>query len=871
MPGADLASHSQPAEAVLGVLGSDARVGLGPGEAAARLSAVGPNELRRVRPTSVMSILLAQLKGVIAGLLVVALGVSLATGDGLQALAIGVVLAINAGLGTVTELRARRAIEALLQLDVPRAVVVRDGQLQGVDARDLVPGDIIEVGAGGHVPADGRLIRSLDLRVDEAPLTGESLPVGKEANAHLSADTPLAERLTMVYKGTTVVAGQARAVVTATGAATEVGRIGTLTSAIVPESTPLERKLDILGRRLVWATLVIAAAVAGLGLADGQPLGLVVETAIALAVAAVPEALPAVATITLAVGMHRMARRRALVRRLPAVEALGATTVVCTDKTRTLTSGRMQAVRAWPCGAGAGQATGGGEHVDERARGLLGAAARASQPQPEGDHARHDPVDAAMTDAARLVGMAGDRYRDEPVVDVVPFASSRQRMAVIRRDAGGALAAYVKGAPRAVLAACDRVDGHPTSQPLTAATRSDVLAMNDRMAGEGLRVIGVAAGPVAGRADDDLTGLTFLGLIGLADPPAPGVGDVVGRLRRAGLRTVMLTGDQRLTAESVGRAVGLMGEHDAALDGRALDGLTDEALAAAVRTHAAFTRVTPEHKLAVVRALQADQEVVAMIGDGINDAAALRQADVGVAMGGRGTDVAKQAASIVLQDDRFETIAAAVEEGRVIFDNISKFVFYLFSCNVAEVLVLFGAGLAALPLPLLPLQLLWLNLVTDTFPALALAMEPKAADVMSRPPRRPDAAILSRAFVGRVLYYAGWITTATLCVYVWALGHAPAEAATMTFMTLALAQIGHLGTARTRESLLGPRAWANGFAVAGALAAVALQAAAAFVPPLAAILGVARLDLRLWGIVLAAAAVPAVVGELHKAWGRNQP
>lgn len=862
--------HAKPIEAVLSELHTSVS-GLADAEATSRLKRFGPNRLPRSTPISALAILRDQLASVVVFLLIGAAGISLALGDHIEAIAIGAVLLINTAIGFVTELRARRAMEALLQLETARAFVIRHGEIRGVDAEMLVPGDVVELDAGFHIPADARLIHTTEFRTTEAALTGESLPVSKSADVMLAADTPLAERLSMIYKGTTVATGTARAVITATGIRTELGRIGVLVGSLREERTPLERRLDTLGRRLVWLALAVAALVATLGALQGASLGLVIETGIALAVAAVPEALPAVATIALAVGMRRMVRRHALVRRLPAVETLGSTTVVCTDKTRTLTSGEMTVIRVWTAGQDFALSDDDptGHRQDALLSRALEVAVRASRQRASTSADASawvgDPVDAAVLSAADRIGL--DRRRlvhERPAVGLVPFSSERKLMASFYL-VDGKLVAFVKGAPGRILALSDRLATAEGELAIDDQMQLELMAVNETLAGRGLRVLALAAGRVTEATESALHGLTFHGFLGLADPPAPGVKQTIARLREAGLRTIMLTGDQRLTAEAIGRELGILRPGDQVVDGRELDAMTREELDARILHVAAFSRVSPEHKLTIVGSLQARGQIVAMLGDGVNDAPALRKADVGVAMGIRGTDVAKEAAAIVLQNDRFETITAAVEEGRIIYANIRKFVFYLFSCNVAEVLVLLAAGLGGLPLPLLPLQLLWLNMVTDTFPALALAMEPGDPDIMRRPPRDPEEAILSRSFLGSIFFYAALITGSTLGAYVWALSAAPTRASTVAFMTLALAQIGHLGNARSAEPVLSPaRAAANPYALVGVAVSVVLQLVAVSFDPVANVLRVVPLHPRDWIVIVGLAAIPAVVGQFIK-------
>jgi Ca2+-transporting ATPase len=875
--------HGIAPEEALRLLGSNRR-GLSTTEAARRLARDGRNVFRATPPVPAWKILLAQLKSVVTALLVAAAAIAFLSGDSLDAAAIGAVLFLNVLLGFLTELRAHRAMEALLGLEVARAHVIRDGVTLDIDARELVAGDLIELESGQQVPADARLLEATELRTVEAPLTGEPAPVDKSARASLAVAVPLPDRVTMVYKATSVVHGTGRAVAVATGMGTEVGRIGTLAGAVVDEPTPLERRLDTLGRRLVMLALAVAGAVVTLGLLRGLELTELVPMGIALAVAAVPEGLPAVATITMAVGMRRMVRRNALVRRLPAVETLGSATVICTDKTGTLTAGEMTAVVVRLLGrevavSGTGYApTGdftvaGDRLAPDHEPGLMlalriGTLANRGDIGREGSlwKAQGDPTEAALVTLALKAGLRRPALLTEwPEAGEVPFSSERLLMATFHRTPEG-LVGCVKGGPGRVLARCTHVFDATGPRPLREGERESLLGLNRELASRGLRVLALAMGPAAAPTEAELQGLTWVAFVGLADPPAPGVLATIRSLQGAGIRTVMLTGDQKLTAESVGRALGVIGPDESALDGAEVEQLDDRELEDAVWRVAAFSRVSPETKLRIVDAFRRRGEIVAMLGDGVNDAPALRKADLGAAMGIRGTDLAKEASDIVLVDDRFPTIAAAVEEGRVIFDNIHKFVFYLFSCNLAEIFVLFGAIAAGLPTPLLPLQILWLNLLTDTFPALALAVEPAEPDVMRQPPRDPDAALLSTPMLRAIVGYGALIAGAALGAYVWGLGQAePAGARTMAFMTLALAQIFHLGNARGAGPVVAPaEALRNRWAVGAVALSLGLQVAAVAVEPLARVLGVVPLSSREWAVAVGLGLVPAVVGQALK-------
>jgi Ca2+-transporting ATPase len=879
----DAPFHARTAAESLTALDSNAE-GLDEREADRRLARYGPNQLEAAKAVSAWRILIDQLRSVVVLLLLVAAILALAIGDNLEAAAIFAVLLINTLLGFATELRARRAMEGLLRLDVANATVVRGGIARGIEASRLVPGDVIALEAGQSVPADARLLTSVDLRVDEAPLTGESLPVDKSPDA-LDRDTPLPDRVNMLHKGTAVVAGAGRAVVARTGMDTEVGRIGRLVGGLSEERTPLERRLDELGRRLVWLTLGVAAIVVAVGVIRGFQLLEMLETGIALAIAAVPEGLPAVATIALGVGLRRMARRRAFIRRLPAVEALGAATVICSDKTGTLTAGEQTVTRLWVGGhtyevSGTGFDPRGdflrnGEPLDVAGDDLLETALRIAALANRADvsenagrwSATGDPTDAALLVVARKAGLERDALRrDWKEIGEVPFSSERKLMATFHRAPSGELVAFVKGAPLEVLHHCSHVATTAGHRALDEAARRELLAQNHALAAAGLRIIALAHGKVDAPRHDRVRDLTFVGLAAMIDPPAPGVLDTVRSFRRAGIRTVMITGDQKLTAEAIGRDLGVLGDGEEMLDSSDLAHLEDAQLAHRAAHIGGFSRVSPEDKLRIVSAYQAAGEVVAMLGDGVNDAAALKKANIGVAMGGRGTDVAKEAADVILQDDRFQTIGAAIEEGRVIYDNIGKFVFYLFSCNLAEVLVLFIASVVGLPLPLLPLQILWLNLVTDTLPALALALEPADRGVMERPPRDPASSMLSNWVVRRIAVYAALITASTLAAFVWGLeSGTESHAVTLAFMTLALAQIFHLGNARSVAHVMSPTAaLSNPFAVGAVVISLALQAMALYLPPLSRVLRTEPLGLADLMVVGALAIVPGVVGQVIK-------
>ncbi len=853
------------------LLDTDPDRGLTAVEAEARLRTHGPNELREAPPTPWWRILADQFRNLVTALLVVAAGVAWWADQLLDAAAIAAVLALNA-VGFVTELRARQAIRALSALEALKASVVRGGARSTVDARDLVPGDVVEVEEGDAVPADIRLIDGPGLQVEEAALTGESVPTLKSPSDEIPARAVLAERSNLLFQGTTVVVGSGRGVVFATGEDTEVGKIGRLLREVSDEETPLERRLDHLGRRLIALTLAIAGLVIALGIVRGEALALVIETGLALAVAAVPEGLPAVATIALAVGLRRMARRNALVRRLPAVETLGSVTVICTDKTGTLTTGEMRLVRIATTTCDTGVAWTGevarlesseSDHPEIAA--LLRVAGLVNRARPEGDEGQAvgDPTDVALWNGCRALAVDPLELRSEiDIVEEIPFSSQRM-FAAVRGAGTEGEAWYAKGAPERILDLCDAVLVGSDRERLTPERRAEVLGQNGELAEDGLRVLGFAVG--GSRAGRSLESLTFVGLAGLLDPPAEGVAETARVFADAGIRTVILTGDQGSTAAAVARRAGLLHDEDGVYDASELYRIPDPEMDRVAADAKVLARVAPEEKLRVVEALKRSGQIVAMLGDGVNDAAALRNADVGVAMGRRGSDVTKEAADIVLRDDRFATVGAAIEEGRVIFENIRKFIFYLFSCNLAEVLVILAASVAGWPTPLLPLQILWLNLVTDTLPALALALEPPERGIMTRRPRPPRAPILSRREVGSLGVFSLLIAAVSLIAFRVGLDTSYEHASTLAFFTLAFAQIFHLGNARGIGHVLSPaRMVASPWAIGAVVSAGTLQMLTVGLDGLAVALDLVTPHPTDWALVVGLAAVPAILGQTWK-------
>jgi Ca2+-transporting ATPase len=762
-------------EEVLNYLGSN-RKGLSEDEAALRLRRFGYNEFERRKGVSPFKIFLLQFKNVFMLILLVAIAISVIIGlfeaeaaaepsTALEiyadALVIGAIVILNAAVGFIQEYRSEKAIEAMEKMAAPKARVLRNGREAAIPAREVVPGDILILEVGDRVPADARVLEAVELRTNEAVLTGESVPVNK-SSVVLPEDTAISERRNIVFAATYVVYGRGKAVVVATGMNTEFGKIAKMVQTVEKEEIPLKAKLDKFSKKL--GLIVAAAAVTILLLEFLRNRVVSIEifmTSVALAVSAVPEGLPAIVTVTLALGAREMARRNAVIRRLASVETLGSTTVICSDKTGTLTKGEMTVRKIFVNNqtfevTGSGYSVAGEFHLDGRrinlaeeaeTRLLLEAIVLCNNADFDGHTILGDPTEGALIVVAAKAGIRkADVENKYPRMGEIPFSSERKRMTTIHRTPDGRVIAFTKGSPEVVLQLCSHVNRGGRKLRLNEKDRDLILQKNDEMAGQALRVLGLAYKilPEANKeyGEEAEKGLTFLGLVGMIDPPREEALEAVKLCQKAGIKVVMITGDHKLTAVAIAKELEIFKDGDLVLTGTELDQISDEDFDSIVEKVTVYARVSPEHKLRIVRALKNKWHVVAMTGDGVNDAPALKQADIGVAMGVTGTEVAKEASDMVLADDNFATIVKAVEGGRIIYGNIRKFIRFLLSLNFTELILVGSFALAGLPLPLLPSMILWLNLVTDGPPAIALGKDPPVEDVMEKPPRSPKEGLL---------------------------------------------------------------------------------------------------------------------------------
>jgi calcium-translocating P-type ATPase len=831
--------------------------GLTAAEARERLERYGPNEPARAQPESPWAVLWRQVADPLIAVLLVAGAIALVLGEYVDAGVVFAVVVANALIGFAQEYRAGQAIRALAAMVPEHAIVVRDSEPGAVTAPEVVPGDIVQLRRGDRVAADARLLEARGLEVDESALTGESMPVAK-AEPVVEADAPVADRTSMAHSGTIVTGGAATALVVETGVRTELGRVSAMLHETTRVETPLTRALADFARLMAWVIVGVAVVMLAVGLARGYSAGDAGLAALSLAVAGIPEGLPAIVTIALAVGVQRMARRRAVTRRLPAVETLGSTTVICTDKTGTLTRNEMTVTSLW---------TPGGEAREEQA--LLRAAALCSDAAPDGSEG--SPTERALVGAAVRAGLDVAAERGAaPRLRALPFEPEHKFMATLHAGADGGGTLYVKGAPETVLPRCA---GPPEA---LEAARTAVEAR----AAEGMRVLAVAgrdAGDAA-RADLDAEGLELLGLAGISDPPREDAMEAVAACRSAGVDVKMVTGDHAATARTIGRELGLA--EGRVLTARDLDKLGDQALADAVRDTTVFARVAPEHKLRIVRALQRQGHVVAMTGDGVNDAPALQQADIGVAMGQTGTAVAREAADVVLADDRFSSIAAAVEEGRRVYDNLQKAIAFVLPTNLGEALVLLLAVLV-FPfvdgeplLPITPTQVLWVNLIATVTLALPLALEPAEPDLMRRPPRPPGTPVVTRFLIARTVLVATLMTAASVALFLLhhdalrddgvSAARAAAEGQTLVVTTIVIFQVVYLLQCRSlRRTIFHVGVMSNPWVWAGIGAILALQAGFIYLPGMQDVFGSTGLDAGEWlqAAATALVLVPAIAVE----------
>ena len=870
--------HDKSPEQVLSRLETNLEHGLSAEQAAQRHARCGPNTLEQPKKDSLVKRLLTQLKDPMILVLLAAAALSLLAGgleDWLDSVIILVIVLVNAVISISQEDNAEKALEALRNMSAPLARAVRSGVPLRLETTRLVPGDIIFLEAGDLVPADARILSCSGLKTDESSMTGESMPVCKQAVDKLPADTPLADRVNMVLSATTVTGGRAVCVVTETGMNTEMGRIAGMLRSAEDSSTPLQRRMTEISRILSVICLFVCALTFGLGLLQDKDLLDMFLTSVSLAVAAIPEGLPAIVTIVLALGVQRMAKRNAIVKKLPAVETLGCASVICSDKTGTLTQNKMTVTDLWTARSA--------HRADALIIGALCGNARISREngQPVFDG---DPTETALVAIAYAEGQ--DKHRLEQTLPrraELPFDPDRKLMSTVHAKPDGGFRIMVKGAPDVLLNRCTHLLSG-SAVLLDSSMRQRILAANEDMAARALRVLGLAfrdidVMPAVPSSDTLEQHLTFVGLAGMIDPPRPEAKQAVSRCYAAGIRPVMITGDHKLTAVAIAKQLDIFRPGDLAITGDDLDFMPQDMLERDVEKFSVYARVTPEHKMRIVRAWQKKGHVVAMTGDGVNDAPALKTADIGCAMGQAGTDVAKGAADMILTDDNFATIVHAVEQGRGIYSNIKKAIHYLLSCNIGEILTIFVATLLGFQqMPLIPVQLLWLNLVTDSLPALALGMEPVEADAMNRKPRQNSDRLFTKDFSLRLVWQGAMVGALTLTAY-W-LGEyvlsdpsaADAAANTMAFATLTLSQLFHAFDVRSESrSLFRIGVFSNKTMNEAFVVGLAMQMSVLCLPPLQKIFSVVFLTPVQWLAVWGLAVVPVILSELEKALRRRKP
>ncbi|MFC5471906.1 calcium-translocating P-type ATPase, SERCA-type [Cohnella suwonensis] len=913
--------HQLGEEQLLSALDSDPKLGLTPEEAVSRLTELGANELAEKSGESPLKLLFNQFKDFMVLVLLGATVISGLLGEMLDALTIIAIIIINGVLGFYQEFRAERSLRALKELSAPNAKAVRNGELQLIPARELVPGDVVHLESGDRVPADMRFLECNECSIDESALTGESVPVSKKAGVLPAAELALGDRKNCGYLGTMVTRGTAKGIVTVTGMGTEMGKIADLIQQTEEADTPLQHRLEQLGKILIVVSIILTVVVVLAGILHGQEIYGMFLAGVSLAVAAIPEGLPAIVTIALALGVQRMIKRRAIVRKLPSVETLGCASVICSDKTGTLTQNKMTVTKLWLAGralevTGEGYEPVGalkesGKTIDVKGDAALRrltqiaalcnnadlslqetAADPKKRKSAKGDavavasdstewRIKGDPTEGALLVLAAKTGLAKSTLQSLYAREKeFPFDAERKRMSVLVSHQGGRLIC-TKGAPDMLVGQCAYVLWDGQIVPFTGTLKMKVSAANEAMARESLRVLGLAFREVKPYEDCEgneqaESGLVFVGLAGMMDPPRKEVKEAIVKCRQAGIKTVMITGDHGVTAEAIAKTLGIIGRDGRVVTGNELSVMDDAELESIADDVNVYARVSPEHKLRIVQALQRRGHVVAMTGDGVNDAPAVKAADIGIAMGITGTDVTKEASALILSDDNFSSIVAAVEEGRGIYENIRKFIRYLLASNVGEIMTMFMAMMAGLPLPLVPIQILWVNLVTDGLPAMALGVDQAESDLMQHKPRSAKENIFARRLGWKIISRGILIGVCTLAAFVLALnqgaGHSDQliHAQTVAFATLVMAQLIHVFDCRSSRSIFHRKLLENKFLVLAVLSSLVLMLLVLYVEPLRPVFKTVPLDFRDWTLVIVAAGIPTFAMGIGSVLGASK-
>ena len=883
-------------------LGTDGEKGLTSAEAKSRLEKYGPNELAHKKGASIFQMFLEQLKDYMVIILIIASVVSAFVGEGADALIIIAIVILNACLGVFQEYRAGKALEALKKMSAPNAKVIRDGEVTTIPAVELVPGDLVLLDTGDYVPADVRLVESVNLKVEEAALTGESVPVEKFADAELSGDIGLGDQINCGFMSTLVTYGRGRGIVTTTGMNTVIGKIAEMIQEDEEEATPLQKKLNQLGKVLGTACLAVCAIVFVMGLLRGEDLLEMFMTAVSLAVAAIPEGLPAVVTIVLAMGMQRMVKHNAIMKKLHAVETLGSTTVICSDKTGTLTQNQMTTTQMYIPGV---EMKVTGEGYNPEGRILIGEEDADLEKEPalvrfleiqalcNDSRLEHDtsdgndvwkimgdPTEGAMVVTTAKVGMTRERMNEkQPRLQEIPFDSKRKLMTTFHKNEKGELLAYTKGAPDILVSLCTKImDRDGSIRPITDADKEAIMAQNKKLASQALRVLAMAFKPVTEIPENptpeaDEKDLVFSGLVGMIDLPRVEAMEAIKICKKAGIRVIMITGDYKDTAAAIAKELGIIESDDEVMAGADLNQMDDAQVDKAVQHVSVFARVSPEHKVRIVQAVKNNGGIAAMTGDGVNDAPALKRADIGVAMGITGTDVTKETADMIITDDNFASIVEAVEEGRVIYSNIRKFVFFLMSCNVGEILIIFLSMLFNWPMPLLPIHLLWVNLVTDAFPALALGVEKKEPGLMEEKPRDPSEPIVNKNMIINIAVQSIVMTAAVLFAFWLGCergGGMFTDAGVMmgrtyAFVSIITCELLRAYSARSEKyTIFKIGLFSNRKMNLATIGSFALLFVVMLVPALNDVFNVSHLAFSDWDVVILISIMPLVFGELTK-------